>query len=123
MASHAYSRWLSTGAFSLMNRITVVFFGFLNLLFMVRMMPKSLIGIWVLFTSVTAILETIRNGGVQKLKNSTTVQRVVNTLRGKNLAKPKMDPEIRKWLTHDVYGDDIRNLQKQIGKDLTHWLR
>jgi O-antigen/teichoic acid export membrane protein len=32
---------------------------------MVRMMPKSDIGIWVLFTSVTAILEMIRNGFVR----------------------------------------------------------
>jgi lipopolysaccharide exporter len=63
--AHSYSRWLSSGAFSLMNRITVVFFGFLNLFFMVRMMPKSQIGIWVLFTSVTAILETIRNGFIR----------------------------------------------------------
>jgi hypothetical protein len=62
-------------------------------------------------------------GGVQKLKNSTAVQRVVNALRGKNLAKPKMNAEIRQWLTQDVYGDDIRNLQKLIGKDLTHWLK
>jgi hypothetical protein len=62
-------------------------------------------------------------GGVQKLKNSTAVQRVVNSLRGKNLAKPKMDPEIRKWLTHEVYGADIKNLQTLIGKDLSHWLK
>jgi hypothetical protein len=62
-------------------------------------------------------------GGVQKLKNSTAVQRVVNALRGKNLAKPKMDPAIKKWLTQEVYGDDIRNLQNLIGKDLTHWLK
>src|SRR5687767_15154832 len=32
---------------------------------MVRMMPKSDIGIWVLFTSVTAILEMIRNGFIR----------------------------------------------------------
>ncbi len=32
---------------------------------MVRMMPKSQIGVWVLFTSVTAILETIRHGFIR----------------------------------------------------------
>jgi lipopolysaccharide exporter len=32
---------------------------------MVRMMPKSDIGIWVLFTSVTTILEMIRNGFIR----------------------------------------------------------
>jgi O-antigen/teichoic acid export membrane protein len=65
LASIAYSRWLSKGAFSLSNRIAVVFFGFLNIFFMVRMMPKSEIGIWVLFTSVTAILEMVRNGFIR----------------------------------------------------------
>jgi lipopolysaccharide exporter len=65
LASHAYSRWFSKGAFSLLNRINVLFFGFLSIFFMVRMMPKSEIGIWVLFTSVTAILETIRHGFIR----------------------------------------------------------
>jgi lipopolysaccharide exporter len=65
LASIAYSRWFSNGAYSFLNRVSVVFFGFLNLFFMVRMMPKSDIGIWVLFTSVTAILEMIRNGFIR----------------------------------------------------------
>jgi lipopolysaccharide exporter len=42
-----------------------LFFGFLNIFFMVRMMPKSDIGIWVLFTSVTAILEMVRHGFIR----------------------------------------------------------
>jgi O-antigen/teichoic acid export membrane protein len=32
---------------------------------MVRMMPQEEIGVWVLFTSVTAILETLRNGFIR----------------------------------------------------------
>jgi lipopolysaccharide exporter len=42
-----------------------LFFGFLNIFFMVRMVPKSEIGIWVLFTSVTAILEMVRHGFIR----------------------------------------------------------
>ncbi len=65
MASSGYSRSFSRGVFSLLNRISVVVFGFLNIFFMVRIMPKSDIGIWILFTSVTAILEMIRNGFIR----------------------------------------------------------
>lgn len=65
MASFAYSHWLSQGAYSLMNRLSVLFFGFLNIFFMVRMIPKAEIGIWVLFTSVTAILEMVRHGFIR----------------------------------------------------------
>lgn len=65
MASVAYSRWISKGAFSLLNRVCVLFFGFFSIFFMVRMLPKADIGVWVLFTSVTAILETIRHGFIR----------------------------------------------------------
>lgn len=65
MAPIAYSRWYSSAAYSFLNRIAVVFFGFLNIFFMVRMMPQTDIGIWVLFTSVTAILEMVRSGFIR----------------------------------------------------------
>lgn len=65
MASIAYARWFSKGTYSLLNRVSVLVFGFLNIFFMVRMMPKSDIGIWVLFTSVTAILEMVRHGFIR----------------------------------------------------------
>lgn len=48
-----------------MDRIASVFFGFLNIFFMARMLPKAEIGIWILFTSVTAILEMVRVGFVR----------------------------------------------------------
>jgi hypothetical protein len=44
-------------------------------------------------------------------------------LRRKNLEKKERDPAIRRALTFDVYGDDIRNLQKLIDRDLSHWLK
>jgi O-antigen/teichoic acid export membrane protein len=65
LASSGFSRSFSRGVFSLLNRIFVVIFGFLNVFFLVRIMPKSEIGIWVLFTSVTAILEMVRNGFIR----------------------------------------------------------
>jgi O-antigen/teichoic acid export membrane protein len=40
-------------------------FGFLNVFFMVRILPQHDIGIWVVFTSVAAILEMIRAGFIR----------------------------------------------------------
>ena len=65
VASTGNSRLMAHGAFSLMDRISIVFFGFLNVFFMARMLPKTDIGIWVLFTSVTAILEMVRVGFIR----------------------------------------------------------
>jgi lipopolysaccharide exporter len=65
LAGTANSRLIAHGAFSLMDRIAMVFFGFLNVFFMARMMSKTEIGVWILFTSVTAILEMVRVGFIR----------------------------------------------------------
>jgi hypothetical protein len=59
---------------------------------------------------------------VDNLKQNSFIQKNLNDLRVKNLDKPKLDPKIRQWLTHEVYGKDIKQLQSLIGKDLSHWL-
>lgn len=59
------SKNLSHGFFSLLDRIVIVLFGFLNIFFLARMMSKAEVGAWVLFTSVTAILEMIRVGFIR----------------------------------------------------------
>lgn len=43
----------------------MVFFGFIMIFFLARMLSKEEIGVWILFTSVTAILEMIRVGFVR----------------------------------------------------------
>jgi lipopolysaccharide exporter len=65
LGSIKYSHWFSQGAYSFLNRLSVLFFGFIVIFFMVRMMSKQEVGIWVLFTSVTAILEMIRHGFIR----------------------------------------------------------
>jgi hypothetical protein len=57
-----------------------------------------------------------------KIKNNLSLKRRINELRGKNLSKPKLDPKIKQFLTLEVYHEDINQLQKLIGKDLSHWL-
>lgn len=59
------ARSYQRGAFSLLNRLAIVFFGFLNIFFMVRLLPKEEIGVWSLFLSVTTILELLRNGFIR----------------------------------------------------------
>jgi hypothetical protein len=60
---------------------------------------------------------------VESLKGNSYIQKMVNDLRGKNLAKPKPDPAILNWLTREVYANDINQLQQLIGRDLSHWLK
>lgn len=48
-----------------MNRIAILIFGLQNIFFMVRILPKEQVGIWVLFTSVTGILEMVRHGFIR----------------------------------------------------------
>lgn len=60
---------------------------------------------------------------VDKVKQNAFIQKAINNLRGKNLAKPKPDAAVWNWLTQEVYGEDIRQLQEMIGKDLRHWLK
>jgi hypothetical protein len=64
----------------------------------------------------------IPRGVFDTLKQSLFFQKQLNDLRSKNLVKPKLDPKVRHALTHEVYGEDIRQLSKLIGRDLSHWL-
>src|SRR5688572_13625590 len=65
LASSSYSRWFSHGMYSFSHRLSVVFFGFLNVFFMARMLSKTEIGIWILFTTVTSVLEMVRAGFIR----------------------------------------------------------
>lgn len=58
----------------------------------------------------------------QQLKQNEGIQRMINTVRKRNLEKPELDPEIKKILTREVYGDDLNKLQGLIDKDISHWL-
>lgn len=59
---------------------------------------------------------------MDRLRGSLGLQKRMLALRGKNLHRPKFDPGLKRRLTHEVYGDDIRQLEKLIGRDLSHWL-
>jgi lipopolysaccharide exporter len=57
--------WINHGAYSLINQLSVVLLGFASIFFLVRLLPPSEVGVWVLFTSVGGILETLRIGFIR----------------------------------------------------------
>lgn len=64
----------------------------------------------------------LNKGAYNALKKSIFLQSLTNRIRKKNLEKPKMDSEIRRYLIEDVYSKDIEKLQALIKKDLSHWM-
>lgn len=58
---------------------------------------------------------------VKWAKSTPYFEKKLNNMRAANLVKPKLDPEIKKRLTLEVYKDDIVKLEKLIGRDLSHW--
>jgi hypothetical protein len=68
-------------------------------------------------------MQKIFPGIYQNLKGNLSLKRKMLKLRGKNLEKIEMDPAIRRALTLNVYGEDIKQLEKLIGRDLSHWLK
>lgn len=59
------SYWLKSGSFTLATKISNVSFGFINIWLLYRILPKDEVGIWIIFMSVTAILELIKNGFIR----------------------------------------------------------
>lgn len=56
-------------------------------------------------------------------RKNMLLQKVITRLRNKNLDHPKMDATIERFLLDEVYGEDIRQLQNLLQRDLSSWLR
>jgi predicted nucleotidyltransferase len=72
---------------------------------------------------INAVKKVLPENAVSKVKNNLFVQKIFNKLRSKNLVKPKLDSKLKKQITEEIYGDDIRNLQNLLQRDLSHWLK
>jgi lipopolysaccharide exporter len=59
------SYWLKSGVFTVLERLSVVLFGFGSFYFLVRVFSKEDFGTWTLFLTVTALIEVARNGLIQ----------------------------------------------------------
>jgi hypothetical protein len=72
---------------------------------------------------ISKFLQKFLPSTYQRLKGSLSLKKRMLSLRRKNLAKQEMDSSIRKALTLNVYGEDIKQLEKLLGRDLSHWLK
>lgn len=57
--------WIKSGTYTLLQKLTVVFFGFGSFYILVRILTKDEFGAWSLFMAVTTFLEVTRNGLIQ----------------------------------------------------------
>ena len=71
----------------------------------------------VLIRSAKAVAPTV----VQKLQKSITPQKILASIRKKNLDRPSISADVKKKLYSSVYARDIEKLEKLIGRDLSHW--
>jgi lipopolysaccharide exporter len=59
------SYWLSSGAFTLATKLTTVGFGFVNFLILIRVLSPLDYGAWVLFVSVSTLMELVKHGFIR----------------------------------------------------------
>src|SRR5690606_33511212 len=57
--------WLKSGIFSLLQRFTIVLFGFIGFFILIRVFPKEEYGIWMLYMSFTSLTEVLRQGFIK----------------------------------------------------------
>lgn len=56
------SYWIRSGFFTILRRMSTVLFGFVSFFILIRVVSKDEFGSWVVFISITALIETMRNG-------------------------------------------------------------
>ncbi len=61
------------------------------------------------------------NKTISSIKSNITLQKKIQSLRNKNLHKPKFDIELKNKITNEIYLEDIKKLEKIIERDLSHW--
>ncbi len=59
------SYWIRSGALTLTNRLLVTGFGFLNFFLLIRILNQNVYGLWMLFISLTTVVELIKSGFIR----------------------------------------------------------
>ncbi len=59
------SYWLRSGSYTFLNRVFVTLFAFANFYILIRVLPKTEFGAWILFVSVASLMELIKHGFVR----------------------------------------------------------
>ena len=58
-----------------------------------------------------------------RLRGNKAVFKKLTNARNKQIVKMDFDPELRKKITEEIYLSDIQELEKLLGRDLSHWTR
>ena len=65
MLAAGSSYWMTSGFYTMMQRITTMITGFGSFYILLRILDKNEIGVWALFVTVTALIEVARGGLIQ----------------------------------------------------------
>lgn len=72
------SYWIGSGKFTMLERVTLLITGIVNFYLLVRVLDKADYGTWIFFLTITALLDTARNGFFQnpliRFMNSETAE-------------------------------------------------
>jgi len=61
ISSLTTSRWFAAGSYSFLSKVLEAGFGLISFFFLVRLFTKEQFGAWVLFISISAVVESLRN--------------------------------------------------------------
>ncbi len=71
---------------------------------------------------INSTLKSILPRRAQKLlRRNNSLQRQIQTIRSKNLDRPKLNKDLKKEITEKIYLEDIKLLEKVISRDLSSW--
>ena len=65
MFTHGKGYWIRSGAYTILQRSSMLLFGVGSFMLLVRMLSKEDFGVWSLFLSVATLFEVARNGLIQ----------------------------------------------------------
>ncbi|HNU40972.1 MAG TPA: flippase [Cyclobacteriaceae bacterium] len=66
MTQFNIKKWIKPGLYTTLDKFSVVFLGFVNFFILSRVLSKSDFGVWVLFTGLVSVLETLREGFIKQ---------------------------------------------------------
>lgn len=66
MSQFSVNKWIKPGLYTTLDKFSVVGLGFVNFFILSRVLSKNEFGVWVLFTGLVSVLETLREGFVKQ---------------------------------------------------------
>jgi len=66
MSKFKTNKWIKPGLYTTLDKLSVVLLGFINFFILSRALTKNEFGVWVLFTGLVSVLETLREGFVKQ---------------------------------------------------------